>query len=159
MLRKLLFVILILLLVFSIVSCKKLADKALEKAVEKVAEVAVENNADIDITKDGIEIKTEEGSISIGSSATEWPKDAPKIVPELNAKLTAVSSMNGTITIAAESTEKEIDKYLEDYKNWKEENSLASAGVMIKEYNKNGYTVVIQWMESENFVTVMITKD
>lgn len=114
--RQLISVLLIILMVLSVSSCSKVADKIAEKGVEAVMENAT--GADVDISKDGTEIKVDGGSIQAGDDL-KWPKDAMGELPEPKGKITFVMVDEGKKggTIALSDMEKEeAQKYIEKLK-------------------------------------------
>ena len=61
-------------------ACGKVAEKAAEEAVER------STGGDVDITKDGVKVKTEDGTFETGTSA-ELPEDLPKAPLFVDSKL------------------------------------------------------------------------
>ncbi len=71
--------------------CGKAAEKASEKATEKAIENATGGQAQVDLSKNEVTVKTDEGTTKIGGS-NEWPSRIPSDVPKFSAgKITAIS--------------------------------------------------------------------
>jgi len=114
--RRAVSVLLIILMVLSAGACSKIADKIAEKGVEAVMEKAT--GADVDISKDGTEVKVNGGNIQAGDDL-KWPKDAMGELPEPKGKITFVmldeGKKGGTIALS-DMEEKEAQKYIEKLK-------------------------------------------
>ncbi len=71
--------------------CGKAAEKASEKATEQAIENATGGKAQVDLSKNEVTVKTDEGTTKIGGS-NEWPSRIPSDVPKFMAgKITAIS--------------------------------------------------------------------
>ncbi len=86
-------------LVFSAGGCSKVGRRVAESISEKTIEQAVEKGieseggqADVDISEEGVSIKTDEGTTSWGTG-TEMPENFPKVVP-VYPDMTPVSTMS-----------------------------------------------------------------
>lgn len=166
MTKKILIICLVILMLFSFVSCKKAVEKAVEGAAEKAFEDALEKNSDddvkveIDIDDDKMEIKTEDGSMIVDADGVEWPDEAPDFIPVYKGKLIAVTTMGGVINATTdEATEDGAKEYIEEFSGWEEVSVMSVEGMISNTYSKDGYTVTIIWTESENILSVMIIKE
>ena len=66
------------LLIFAFFSCKKTSEKASEQVIEK----SIGDDADVNIDKDKVTIKTDEGTFTTDVSDKIWPNDIPTDLPE-----------------------------------------------------------------------------
>jgi len=76
--RRILSLLLVMLLIFAFNTCKKASEKASEKMIEK----SISNDADIDIEKDKVTIKTNEGTFTTDVSVKSWSSEISNEVPE-----------------------------------------------------------------------------
>lgn len=114
--KKVLIVLIVIVMVLSLCSCSKITEKIAEKGMEKLVESAT--GAEVDITKDGAEIKVEGGSIQSGDDL-KWPKDAMGDLPEPKAKVTFIMAADGgkggSVNIS-DFDEDDAKKYIEKLK-------------------------------------------
>lgn len=109
-----------------ITGCGKLAEKASEKAAEKAIEDASGGKADVELSKDKLEVKTDGGSVKVGDS-NEWPKQMPADVPKFTyGKITSVAesttAQGNNIIVGIENAGAEsFDEYKSDLESagWK----------------------------------------
>ncbi len=92
--RLVLVVLSIFVLSVVVSGCGAAAEKASEKATEKAIEDATGGKAQVDLDKDQVTVKTEEGTTKVGGT-NEWPAKIPSDVPKFAA---------GKITSVVEST-------------------------------------------------------
>ena len=84
--------------------CGKIAEKASETATEKLSEQACKDNkpgeeCDVDISKDGVKVKTGDGSFSAGGD-TDYPDGYPDYLKADGFKpISAVSSGDGSVNV------------------------------------------------------------
>lgn len=77
-----------------ITGCGKVAEKASEKATEKAIESASGGNAQVDVDKDKMTVKTKDGSMQVGGT-NEWPSKIPSDVPKFSyGKIDSVAETN-----------------------------------------------------------------
>ena len=88
--RLVLVVLSIFVLAVAVSGCSKVADKAAEKAIE----TSTGGKADVDLGKNEITVKTDEGTTKMGGTQ-EWPAKIPADVPKFTS---------GKITSVVEST-------------------------------------------------------
>jgi len=84
---RLVVVLLIAAMVFSLCACRKVEEKIAEKGAEKLLEEAL--GVDVDITKDGGKIKVDGGTMESGENLP-WPKEAMGDLPKPEGKITFV---------------------------------------------------------------------
>lgn len=78
-------------IIFDSCTCKRTAEKSSEKIIEK----AVGEDADVDIDKEKVTIKTDEGTFTADASVNNWPDEIPGDVPEFkHGKIISVSTQN-----------------------------------------------------------------
>lgn len=82
--RLVLVVLSILVLAIGVSGCGQAAEKASEKAVEKAIEDSSGGQAKVDLGKNEITVKTEDGTTKVGG-AYEWPAKIPADVPKFSA--------------------------------------------------------------------------
>ncbi len=90
----------------SLTGCGKVAEKATEKASEKLAEQACKDgqsgeDCDVDISKDGVKVNTDDGSFSAGGNV-DYPDGFPEYLradgfEPMSAVATGDGSMNVTL--------------------------------------------------------------
>ncbi|MFZ7133822.1 MAG: hypothetical protein ACOWWR_15860 [Eubacteriales bacterium] len=99
-------------LIVSFSACSKIGDKIEEKVTEGVIEKAT--GADVDITEDGVNVKTEDGAIEVGNSM-DWPSDVMGNLTELNATIDSVIKANNSCSVTfSELSEEEAEVYYND---------------------------------------------
>ena len=115
--RKLISVLLMVVILFSLSACGKITEKIAEKGIEKLVED--KTGAEVDITKDGATINVDGGSIQSGEDL-DWPKDAMGELPEPKAKVTFImvneANKGGSVTIA-DFDEDKAKQYVEKLKD------------------------------------------
>lgn len=92
--RLVLVVLSIFVLALVVSGCGKAAEKATEKAAEKAIETSTGEKAQVDLGKNEITVKTDEGTTKVGGTQ-EWPAKIPADVPRFTS---------GKITSVVEST-------------------------------------------------------
>ncbi|MGE5398056.1 MAG: hypothetical protein ACM3MK_11065 [Chitinophagales bacterium] len=108
--RILLAVILVLSLWF-VVGCGKVAEKAVEKSIETGVENSSGNDVKVDLDQNKVEIKDKDGTTYTSGGEQKWPKEMPSVVPEFKyGKIIGVSNINSekgkNITLSFESVDK-----------------------------------------------------
>lgn len=93
--KKLVYLVLVVLSIFVlsifVSGCGKATEKVSEKATEKAIENATGGQAQVDLSKNEVTVKTDEGTTKIGGT-NEWPSRIPSDVPKFTAgKITSVS--------------------------------------------------------------------
>lgn len=80
--------------------CGKVAEKATEKLAEKACEEGQSGeNCDVDISEDGVNVNTDDGSISAGGN-TDYPEGYPDYLKLNGAKpMSAVSAGDGSLNV------------------------------------------------------------
>ncbi|MDD5693124.1 MAG: hypothetical protein WC437_02260 [Patescibacteria group bacterium] len=113
---------------------KKVAGNFVENIVEK----GTGGNVKIDTKNGGAEVKTNEGSLNVGS-AVKWPTDLPSDVPKFSAgKVTMSTKVNtdpkGWSVLVSEVNENDVTKYKNDLlaKGWVEESSMNYGATFIQ---------------------------
>ncbi len=92
------------LTMISLTGCGKIAEKATEKASEKLTEQACKGNqagedCEVDISKDGVNVKTDDGSFSAGQN-TAYPDGYPDYLKADGFKpVSAVTTGDGSINV------------------------------------------------------------
>lgn len=114
--KKMVTVLLVVIMVLSLSACSKVADKIAEKGAEALVEKAT--GAEVDISKDGTEIKIDGGNIQAGDDL-KWPGDAMGNLPEPKGKVTFVmvddATKGGTIAMSGMELE-DAKQYVEKLK-------------------------------------------
>lgn len=83
--------------------CGGLTEKATEKATEKLAEQACQDgedseNCDVDISEDGVQVNTDDGSFEVGENV-DYPTDYPEYLRvDGIAPLSAISIGDGSMS-------------------------------------------------------------
>jgi len=172
--KKVALIFVLLMVLFSISGCRSVGEKVEEKVAEKAIEKAAEGegeDVDVDISEEGMTIKSDEGELSIGEGA-ELPDGFPGVVP-INPDLQIVTSWKSTdegkenFAISALYSKGSGDEIFNWYKN-----ELASSGWEITDEftmdsgdegksssfgASNGeYDLSIVVMDTEEEVSVMI---
>ena len=71
--------------------CQSAAEKATEKAIEK----STGGQAKVDVNKDQVTVKTDEGTFTTGST-TQWPDKMPADVPKFTSGKIAAATVSNT---------------------------------------------------------------
>jgi len=106
-------------LIFMSISCKKASEKTSEQIIEK----SIGNDADVDIDKDKITIKTDEGTFTTDVSDKIWPNDIPTDLPEFKyGTIQSISTQqmdqgSGWILIFEKVPETALKAYQTELKN------------------------------------------
>ncbi|MCX5780240.1 MAG: hypothetical protein NTV45_05375 [Firmicutes bacterium] len=141
-------IISVLSLSLLISGCGKVAEKTTEKAIEK----SVGGDAQVDLNKDQVTVKTSEGTMKMGG-ATEWPTKIPAVLPKFTyGKITSVmenTTAEGSMVIVGVDgvNAADIDKYISDLEKagWKiAMTSKSDSGIFIGA-EKDKYTVNISF--------------
>lgn len=113
--------------------CGKASEKVAEKASEKAIEDATGGKAKVDLNKDKIEVKTDEGTYKAGSTY-EWPSQIPADVPKFSyGKIITVTESS---TVQGNSVFVGINEVKDDaYDKYK--SALESAGWKINLTNRS----------------------
>jgi hypothetical protein len=80
-------VLLVVIIAFSLCSCRKVEEKIAEESAEKLLEKAL--GADVEITKDGGKVKVGGTTVESGENLP-WPKEAMGDLPKPEGKITLV---------------------------------------------------------------------
>lgn len=161
-------------MLFSVSGCFNLGQKVTEKITEGVIEKAIESEggeAEVDISGEGVSIKTDEGEMTYGGGV-ELPEGFPKVVPVYpgmqvisSAKSTEDEKESFVVSgIIGDSGKEIFDWYKSQLSNWDTEESEITSGegstYSIYASNDNyDVSVIIMDVESEDEVTVMIYVD
>jgi len=138
--KKMLFVLLIMLLVIGLIACgKSIGEKAAENMIEEIMEKeGVEVDVDVDDGGDTVTIETEEGGMTIegDEGGMPWPNDKlPGNVPELKGvKVVTVIDAGSGIMIGFEGCDKNnVDAYIKLIKSngWNVAMDMESDGTRI----------------------------
>lgn len=84
--------------------CGKIAEKATEKATEKIAEKACKDgqsgeDCEVDISKDGVQVNTDDGSFSSGEN-TDYPDGYPDYLKVDGTKpMSAIATGDGAMNV------------------------------------------------------------
>ncbi len=74
-------------------SCKNAGQKSAERAMEDAIEQGAGEDADVDITDQGVTIQAGDVTSHVDATAHKWPSDAPAEVPEFAfGKITGVTT-------------------------------------------------------------------
>ncbi|WP_418790825.1 hypothetical protein [Phosphitispora sp. TUW77] len=85
-------------LMFGLMGCGSVEDKAAEKAAEKIVENAT--GAEVDINEDGVTVDSEDSSLQTGQQL-DWPEDDMGDLPEPKATITGVITVaQGACTVS-----------------------------------------------------------
>ncbi|HYE83236.1 MAG TPA: hypothetical protein VEG39_13855 [Clostridia bacterium] len=109
-------VLLIATVVFSLCGCRKVEEKIAEKGAEKLIEDAL--GVDVDISEDGGEIKVDGGAMEAGEDLP-WPKEAMGDMPKPEGKITFIMKDDETKGCTVTVSELETDnakQYVEELK-------------------------------------------
>lgn len=92
--KRILMVVLVVALAFSVAGCKKISEKIGEKVGEEIAGRAV--GGDVDVDGDSVTIQTDDGEVSIQGDTGEIPEDFPSDFPIYDGvKVDSSSKMAG----------------------------------------------------------------
>ena len=142
--------------VFMLAGCG-LGQKTAENTAENMAENAIEKetggNADVDIEKDKVDIKTEDGSMQAGEDVS-LPADFPKDVYVFEGKIKTVIQSNET---AGFSVSIETDKAVESIKSIYEE-KLKADGWKITGSMVIGDSITVVGEKDNRTVSIMAGK-
>jgi len=149
--KKIIVIVLVLCLVVSFAGCRRAREEVAEKMIEERLE---KQGIDVDIEKQGdsITIESEEGDIVIGPKS-EWPNDAPKVVPEFKkGKIESSATMAGNTILNIKCDKyKDASDYLEDLKSsgWKEMMKMESEDQITYVGSKDGIQLTVSWQEGQ----------
>jgi len=165
------FIFVLLMVLFSVSGCRSVEEKVAEKVIEKAAESKGED-VDVDLSEEGVTIKSDEGELNIGEGA-ELPDGFPDVVP-INPDLQIVTSWKST----EEGKENFAVSALYDKGsgneifNWYKNELVSSGWEITNEYtvdsgdegkssslqaDNGGYDLVVVVMDTEEEVSVMIS--
>jgi hypothetical protein len=104
--------------------CNAVSEKIAEKAAEKVVEKAV--GGDATVSKGGVTVKTDKGSLTAGASAKlpdNWPKDVPLIA---GAKIVSSMGMEASSVVSFQSAmmPEQIVAYYKALPGWSQASSM-----------------------------------
>lgn len=111
--------VLVIALLFDSCTCKRTAEKTSEKMIEK----SIGEDADVDIDKEKVTIKTEEGTFTADASISSWPEEIPADVPEFkHGNIISVSTQEmgdskNWVVMYEEVPPSALVKYKEDLEN------------------------------------------
>lgn len=112
---KVLAILLMVILVFSLAGCGKVTEKITEKGMEKLLEKQL--GSDIDFSKDGFSIKSDEGSMQVGDDL-KWPKDKMGNLPKPDGKIVFILDAEGGCSVTLEEfNKKTAEKYIDELKD------------------------------------------
>ncbi|HRY13771.1 MAG TPA: hypothetical protein P5309_09380 [Syntrophomonadaceae bacterium] len=157
---RLVLVVLSIFVVSVVVSgCGKAAEKASEKATEKAIESATGGQAQVDLGKNEITVKTDEGTTKIGGT-NEWPGKIPSDVPKFSAgKITSIVESTPAdggyqVMVGIEGASKaDVEKYKEQLESagWKITNTaVIDNGYMVSAEKDNRSIVESFSADSDN---------
>ena len=153
-------------LIFIVVGCGKSAE---EKAVEKQIEKATGGNAEVDLSKKGMEVtgETEKGNykVSLGES-TKVPEGFPADVFIYKPSRAMAAMMMPEGHSLSLATESDAEKVSEIYRKemqaegWTEKASIEMGDQLMLAYEKEGRiaNIAIAPMESETRITLTVAK-
>jgi hypothetical protein len=152
-----------LLLVVTLSGCgKKIAEKSAEQAAEKALETASGGKADVDVSKDSVSIKTNEGSYQAGTSVS-LPDGFPKDVYVIDGTITtAMNLYQGSYTINIQtnySVNEAYTKYENQFKGsgWTISLNYSDANGKSLMAQKGNLTVTVAIAEQEGKTNVIVT--
>ena len=113
--KKILWILPLVALSFTLAACQSPSEKANEKAAENLAEKLLEKasggKADVDINGDNVEVKTGEGSIQTGTKVSlpaEFPKDVYVFEGDIKAVFANNENKGYTVSVETDKTPAEI---------------------------------------------------
>lgn len=117
--------------------CASPSDKIAEKSAEKLIEKSSGGKANVDLSKRNLEIKTDDGSLSMSADG-KLPKDWPSfLVLPKGAKIIAVTDTNGSdgrivvVSFTVKQTPAEVVDHVGGLVDgWKQSGSVQSSGEM-----------------------------
>ena len=130
--------------------------------VENVVESGTGGNVKVDTKTGSAEIKTNDGSVNVGSSA-QWPSDLPSDVPKFSVgKVTMSTKVNtepkGWSVLISEVSESDVTNYKNDLiaKGWTEESS-ASFGASLVQLTKGNLNITLTYDGNSKGLSITIS--
>lgn len=154
---------------FAIKSVMQKASKVVgEKVVEGMIENATGGKADLDLNKDGVSVKTEDGSYSTSTTLpTDWPKDV-SVYPGATLKYSGTNNLeNRGSEFGAVFTTKDSGQLVYDYykkelpqQGWTESNSQQTEGVMVITAAKGDrtFSMATSIFEGSTLITLSVSQ-
>jgi len=157
-------------MLFSVSGCFNMGQKVSEKIAEGAIEKAIESEggeAEVDIGEEGVNIKTEEGEVTIGEGA-ELPDDFPNVVPvypdmKISSSWKSTQDEKETFSFSAMTSDPGstvFDWYKSQMADWENEDEYTSESDGESMFNiaaDNGtYSVVVMIMESDEGTVVSL---
>lgn len=130
--------------------CGKAAEKASEQAAEKAIESATGGKAQVDLSKNEVTIKTDEGSTKIGGT-NQWPAKIPSDVPKFErGKISSIMESTPTeggyqVMVGIEEASKaDVEKYKEQLESagWQITSTTVIEGSYMVTAEKDNRTVL-----------------
>jgi hypothetical protein len=149
---RLMAVLLIVAMAFSLCSCGKVEEKIAEKSAEMLLEKAL--GADVDITKDGSTINVGGGAMEVGEDLS-WPKEAMGDMPELKGKVTFImrGEENKGATVTVSDVKPDIAKeYISILEGMCSEGGIVSEDseyVVYSGKTDKGASIIFQYSQSD----------
>ena len=130
--------------------------------VENVVEKGTGGNVKVDTKTGSAELKTNEGSINVGSSA-QWPSDLPSDVPKFSVGKITMSTKVTTVpkgwsVLISDVTENDVTNYKNNLiaKGWVEESS-ASFGVSFVQLTKGNLNITLAYDGSSKGLSMTVS--
>ncbi|MBT3320045.1 MAG: hypothetical protein HN389_09820 [Clostridia bacterium] len=160
--KKILFVLVIVIMIIGLVACANARENAVENIIENMIEKESGEKIDIDIDADGdgMTMKTEEGEITVqdDDSGLAWPGDKlPAGFPVFGgAKVTTVIDADGGVLIGlAGVTQNDADNFIGNFTtgDW-ETSTIESAGTNIFSADNDDEFMSFSWNSEEGNGTI-----
>ena len=139
-------------------------EKATEKMVEKMIEEQSGGKVKADISKDKVEIRSQEGDLSFSSGgAVEVPKGFPKdvfVYSKAKAKMSAKQENGFMLMLESQDDVKKVgDAYKNEMKSqaWEEKSVTTIPEGMMLQYEKEKRHAIIAIMTEEGKTRIQIT--
>ncbi len=156
--KRILSLVVVLALVFSVSGCSKIKDKMAEKAADTIL------GPNVDVKDGEVEIKGDDGSSLKTGSDLEWPKDGLGDLPKLKGRVETVMNIGtGQLIGLKEVDRDDYSEYVEKLKGMgyeqtfamQDENTLSFMGS--KEETKE--TVSVSYTVADEYVSITYNKE
>ena len=149
-------------------ACGMSSEKTAEKAAEKSIETAMGGDADVDISEEGMEVKTEgeEGvtTMSMGDKA-KIPEDFPSDVYVYDGATVDMAMDNPGAFLVSLSTDDPLSKVVDAYKKkmtsegWTKQTAMDMGEMQMLQYLKGERTAQVQVITEKGKTHISLTAD
>ena len=150
-------------LVLFFIGCGGGQERAAERAAEKSIEKETGKKADVDISKEKVTIKSEEGEFTVaGKGGASLPEGFPKdVYVYAGADIKMSGKQENSFMLTLESSD-DIKKVVNEYKDkmksqeWKEKTTLDMGAQTMIEYEKDTRSTVINVSKADDKTQIYI---